>query len=147
MQLHVDDAFGEMAAFGEELADLAAPIALRYFRRKLQVESKADASPVTIADREIELAMRKKIRERFPDHGLFGEEHGLDKVDADKVWVIDPIDGTTSPACRPSARRSRISKEVLRKWVLSIIRFCMKGGSVVREGARAIMASVAPRVK
>jgi inositol-phosphate phosphatase/L-galactose 1-phosphate phosphatase/histidinol-phosphatase len=85
-----------IAAFAEQLADLAAPVALRYFRQKLVVESKADTSPVTIADREIELAMRRMIGERFPEHGLFGEEHGLDRADADCVWVLDPIDGTKS---------------------------------------------------
>ena len=85
-----------IAAFAEELADLAAPVALRYFRQKLVVESKADTSPVTIADREAELAMRRMIAERFPEHGLFGEEHGLDRADADCVWVLDPIDGTKS---------------------------------------------------
>ncbi|MGO4572447.1 histidinol-phosphatase [Microvirga sp. 2TAF3] len=86
----------EIAAFAERLADLAAPVARRYFRQKLVVESKADASPVTIADREIELAIRQAIRDSFPDHGLFGEEHGLDKADAERIWVIDPIDGTKS---------------------------------------------------
>ncbi|NIX76043.1 histidinol-phosphatase [Microvirga terricola] len=96
MQRHASGDFRRIAAFAEELTALAAPIALRYFRQKLLVESKADASPVTIADREIELAVRHKIRERFPDHGLFGEEHGLDKAEAERMWVIDPIDGTKS---------------------------------------------------
>jgi inositol-phosphate phosphatase/L-galactose 1-phosphate phosphatase/histidinol-phosphatase len=86
----------DIAAFAGTLADLAGPIALRYFRRTLVVESKADASPVTIADREIELAIRRMIGERFPEHGLFGEEHGLDRAGAECVWVIDPIDGTKS---------------------------------------------------
>jgi inositol-phosphate phosphatase / L-galactose 1-phosphate phosphatase / histidinol-phosphatase len=86
----------DIAAFAATLADLAAPVALRYFRQKLEVESKADASPVTIADREIELAIRQRIGERFPDHGLFGEEHGLDRAEAASLWVIDPIDGTKS---------------------------------------------------
>lgn len=85
-----------IAAFAERLADLAAPVALRYFRQTLVIESKADLSPVTIADREIELAMRRMIGERFPEHGLFGEEHGVERADADCVWVLDPIDGTKS---------------------------------------------------
>lgn len=85
-----------IAAFAEGLADLAGPIARQYFRQRLVVQSKADASPVTIADQEIELAIRRRIRESFPDHGLFGEEHGLDHADAERVWVIDPIDGTKS---------------------------------------------------
>ena len=69
MPLHDRTDLEIIAAFAEELADLAAPVALRYFRQKLVVESKADTSPVTIADREIELAMRRMIAERqfLPD--------------------------------------------------------------------------------
>ncbi|WP_245410850.1 histidinol-phosphatase [Microvirga flavescens] len=85
-----------ISAFAESLAELATPIALKYFRQRLAVETKADSSPVTIADREIELAIRDRIRERFPEHGLFGEEHGFEDAGADKIWVIDPIDGTKS---------------------------------------------------
>ena len=86
----------QVVAFAEGLADLAAPIALKYFRQKLAVEAKADASPVTVADREIEAAIRRRIRESFPEHGLFGEEHGFEGLDSERIWVIDPIDGTKS---------------------------------------------------
>ena len=62
------------------------------------VERKADESPVTIADREAETAMRKAIKQKFPDHGIFGEEEGMDLDGADSgyLWVLDPIDGTKS---------------------------------------------------
>jgi inositol-phosphate phosphatase / L-galactose 1-phosphate phosphatase / histidinol-phosphatase len=49
---------------------------------------------VTIADREIEVAIRERIEKAFPDHGIFGEETGRERCGADAVWVIDPIDGT-----------------------------------------------------
>lgn len=62
------------------------------------VEQKSDESPVTIADRKAEEAMRKIIKEKFPAHGIFGEEEGLDLEGADSgyLWVLDPIDGTKS---------------------------------------------------
>ncbi len=87
------DAFLDLAI---RLADTAAPIALKYFRTPLEIEAKADASPVTAADKEIEAAIRALIRDAFPDHGIFGEEEGTERIDAEYVWVLDPIDGTRS---------------------------------------------------
>lgn len=86
----------ELIAFAQSLADAVRPVALRYFRQPLAVESKADASPVTQADREIEALMRSMIRARFADHGILGEEYGAEQVANDHVWVLDPIDGTKS---------------------------------------------------
>ncbi|MGH8432816.1 MAG: histidinol-phosphatase [Solimonas sp.] len=86
----------DAAAFAESLADAAAPIALRYFRTPLAVATKVDMSPVTEADQEIEACIRRRIRERFPEHGLLGEEHGREPGSSDLTWVIDPIDGTKS---------------------------------------------------
>lgn len=62
----------------------------------LAVETKADASPVTIADRGAEELLRRLIGKKFPSHGLIGEELGSDRADAEFVWVLDPIDGTKS---------------------------------------------------
>lgn len=76
------------------LADIARPIAKRYFRTPLDIENKADESPVTIADRSIEAAMREEIERTFPDHGILGEEFGSVRLDGEAVWVLDPIDGT-----------------------------------------------------
>ena len=86
----------EAATFAESLANGAGEIALRYFRRPIAVDVKADASPVTEADRQIETLIRKRIRERYPSHGLLGEEHGRDAGSSSLTWVIDPIDGTKS---------------------------------------------------
>src|SRR5690606_38071826 len=52
--------------------------------------------PVTAADRAAEQAMRALIREKFPAHGVIGEEFGPERADAEYVWVLDPIDGTKS---------------------------------------------------
>jgi len=65
-----------------------------FFRARLGADDKADRSPVTIADRSAEQAMRAVLAERFPDHGILGEEYGLDRPDARFRWVLDPIDGT-----------------------------------------------------
>lgn len=82
------------AAFACELADLARPIASQYFGKPVPVDVKADDSPVTQADREIETAIREAILRQFPTHGFYGEETERFQTDAAYVWVIDPIDGT-----------------------------------------------------
>ena len=84
----------ELVALANSLADAARPIAARYFRTPVTVDDKADQSPVTIADREAETAMRTLLDSRVPQHGVFGEEHGAVRTDAEFVWVLDPIDGT-----------------------------------------------------
>ena len=76
------------------LADASRPILRSYYRRKLDVDIKSDASPVTRADREAEAAIRELINATFPDHGIFGEEFGKEREDAEYVWVLDPLDGT-----------------------------------------------------
>ena len=87
---------GELMAFAHELADAAAAVVGRYYRAPVTVESKLDASPVTIADREAERVMRELIRVRYPEHGIAGEEFGAEGAGAELVWHLDPIDGTKS---------------------------------------------------
>jgi inositol-phosphate phosphatase/L-galactose 1-phosphate phosphatase/histidinol-phosphatase len=81
-------------ALAERLAEASGPIVRRHFRTDFDVEAKQDASPVTIADREAEAAMRALIEQAYPEHGIFGEEHGFVRTDAEVAWVLDPIDGT-----------------------------------------------------
>jgi inositol-phosphate phosphatase/L-galactose 1-phosphate phosphatase/histidinol-phosphatase len=83
-------------ALAEALADAARAVITGYFRQKLAVDDKSDRSPVTVADREAEAAMRRLIEARFPDHGILGEEHGSVRAEAEHLWVLDPIDGTKS---------------------------------------------------
>ncbi|HEX2114257.1 MAG TPA: inositol monophosphatase family protein, partial [Alphaproteobacteria bacterium] len=80
----------------QRLADVSGDIARRYFRTRFAVDDKEDRSPVTIADREAETAMRALIARTFPQHGIIGEEHGREREGASHVWVLDPIDGTKS---------------------------------------------------
>ena len=78
-----------------EAARNASEIALKSFRRPLEIERKDDASPVTVADRECEMEIRRIIEAAFPDHAVFGEEYGQ-SGDHRCLWLIDPIDGTRS---------------------------------------------------
>jgi inositol-phosphate phosphatase/L-galactose 1-phosphate phosphatase/histidinol-phosphatase len=87
------DAFVILA---ERLAEAVRPIVMGYFRSGVTIDDKADTTPVTVADREAETAMRRLIADACPDHGILGEEYGADRVDATYVWVLDPIDGTKS---------------------------------------------------
>ncbi len=79
-----------------EVAQLAARTAMQWYRRGVDVELKGDGSPVTIADREAERVAREWIAARFPGDGLHGEEYGLERADAPRRWMLDPIDGTKS---------------------------------------------------
>ncbi|MFC3694580.1 histidinol-phosphatase [Chenggangzhangella methanolivorans] len=89
----------DFAAFVDKLATASADAILPFFRTSLGVEDKthgAGFDPVTAADKAGESVMRAMIRETFPGHGIIGEEHGDLAVDAEYVWVLDPIDGTRS---------------------------------------------------
>lgn len=83
-----------LIAAAEAAADVAGAVIRPFFRAGLAAELKSDQSPVTLADRSAELAIRAVLSERFPDHGLMGEEFGIERPDARFRWVLDPIDGT-----------------------------------------------------
>ena len=78
-------------------ADAAAKVTLASFRQAVAVENKAGPGgfdPVTIADREAELAIRNVLVGHFPDVGFLGEEHEAIEGSSGLMWVVDPIDGT-----------------------------------------------------
>jgi histidinol-phosphatase len=83
-----------LLAAAEAAADVAGAVIRPFFRAGVATDQKSDRSPVTIADRSAERAMRAVLAERFPDHGILGEEFGLDQPDAPMRWVLDPVDGT-----------------------------------------------------
>jgi inositol-phosphate phosphatase / L-galactose 1-phosphate phosphatase / histidinol-phosphatase len=87
------DAFLDLAL---RLADAAGSEIRPHFRNLAAVEEKPDLTPVTVADRAAEAAMRTLIEAHFPDHGILGEEFGQVRGNAEYVWVLDPIDGTKS---------------------------------------------------
>jgi len=83
-------------ALALELADIADEISLARFRAlDLHVENKPDRSPVTDADRSVELALKKLLAEKAPNDALIGEEFG-NTGEASRTWIIDPIDGTAN---------------------------------------------------
>jgi histidinol-phosphatase len=89
----------DFAAFVDQLATASGDAILPFFRTSLGVEDKGSAAgfdPVTAADRAAENAMRSLIKQSFPAHGIVGEEYGNERVNAEYVWVLDPIDGTKS---------------------------------------------------
>jgi myo-inositol-1(or 4)-monophosphatase len=75
-------------------ADAAAEAVRPYFRMGLVPDDKADDSPVTLADRAAEQAMRAVLAARCPEHGIIGEEFGATGAGEGLRWVLDPIDGT-----------------------------------------------------
>jgi inositol-phosphate phosphatase/L-galactose 1-phosphate phosphatase/histidinol-phosphatase len=83
-----------LVAFGIELAELSRGIIHSHSILDVNHEIKTDGSPVTPVDREIEQKLRELIDARYPGHGVFGEEFPNRDTDAERVWVIDPIDGT-----------------------------------------------------
>ena len=86
----------ELLRLAALLADESGAIIQRHFRTGIAVDDKADLTPVTVADRQAEAAMRRIIEQHVPAHGIIGEEYGPERPDAAYVWVLDPIDGTKS---------------------------------------------------
>jgi histidinol-phosphatase len=77
-----------------DAARAAAEVIRRYYQRNVAVTIKADKSPVTQADVESEKVIRELLASRFPTHGFYGEETGQSALDAEYLWLVDPIDGT-----------------------------------------------------
>jgi inositol-phosphate phosphatase / L-galactose 1-phosphate phosphatase / histidinol-phosphatase len=89
------DAFESLAvALADDARAMFVPCLAARDVQALGVQAKADASLVTALDRAIEERMRRRIEQQHPTHGIYGEEHGHVRLDADWVWVLDPIDGT-----------------------------------------------------
>jgi histidinol phosphatase-like enzyme (inositol monophosphatase family) len=89
----INERFKRAVQFAQEAGD----VTLTYFRQSsLEVEQKADHSPVTIADRSAEERLRSRIEEHFPDDSILGEEYGSRIGTSGYQWVLDPIDGTKS---------------------------------------------------
>jgi histidinol phosphatase-like enzyme (inositol monophosphatase family) len=86
-------------ALAHRLADAAGSAIRPFFRGDIGVEAKLDASPVTLADRAAEGAMRRILAAEAGRDGIIGEEFGSERESSSRVWVLDPIDGTVSFAC------------------------------------------------
>jgi myo-inositol-1(or 4)-monophosphatase len=89
----------DFTSFVEQLAQVSGEAILPFFRSSIQADDKSRGGifdPVTEADHAGEVAMRRLITQAFPAHGIIGEEFGAHAIDAEYVWVLDPIDGTKS---------------------------------------------------
>ena len=95
-RIHSELDNAELAVFLSSLSAVSRPIIAHWFRAHPDIEIKADTSPVTIADKTVELALRDAIASRFPGDDILGEEHDVTRGDGSTgyQWVIDPIDGT-----------------------------------------------------
>lgn len=93
------DELSRIADLTTSLASLSRPIIYQWFRQNPEISKKADASPVTIADKAVEDALRTAIHQAFPSHNIIGEEDGTTTHNSPYTWVIDPIDGTRAFSC------------------------------------------------
>jgi len=96
------DELSELTSFAEELADISGKVIMPHFRERIAIHNKLGDKgfdPVTEADRAAEDAIRKRIKIRYPAHGITGEEHGYERGISPLNWVLDPIDGTRAFMC------------------------------------------------
>lgn len=88
---------GELIGFALDLVGQAGQLTERFFRTNaLDIETKPDGTPVTVADKQAEQLIRTAIAEEFPNDAIVGEEFGVTAAGSGREWVIDPIDGTKS---------------------------------------------------
>lgn len=120
----------DLLDFAVDLAWRAGRVTLAYYQTGVAAESKADASPVTIADREAERLLRERIEARFPEHGIVGEEFGVTRPDAQYRWVLDPIDGTRPFVHGVPFYGVMVALEVEDDAVLGVLHFPALGESV-----------------
>lgn len=109
--------------FLSEVSLKAGTIVRRHFNAAVEFERKADDSPVTKADREVELFLRESLEKRYPEYSIFGEEFGEVKKPSAYRWILDPIDGTKSFVLRTPLFGVMIALERDREPVLGSIFF------------------------
>jgi inositol-phosphate phosphatase/L-galactose 1-phosphate phosphatase/histidinol-phosphatase len=98
-QIHSRLSNAELADFLRGLPSVSRPIISSWFRSGGTIEWKADDSPVTLADKSTELALRDALIAQFPDDDILGEEHAPHHGNSGYAWVVDPIDGTRAFIC------------------------------------------------
>ena len=98
MAFHIPNKIETRFALARAIAEEAGALALDYFDRRetLVIEQKRDPQDVvSIADRDVEQLIRRRVTEKFPEDGFLGEEYGLQPGTSGLTWVVDPIDGTS----------------------------------------------------
>ena len=109
----------ELAA-AHEIADLAGELALSFFRHDPEVRWKPDATPVTEADIAVETMVRDELARRFPADAIRGEEGGSEGS-GDRVWIVDPIDGTANYAAGIQIWSTLLALRVDGTYVLGVV--------------------------
>jgi histidinol-phosphatase len=133
-----------------DAAERASAIARSLFQRNIEVRIKADKSPVTEADTGCEIAIREILETRFPSHGFFGEETGSRDVNAENLWLVDPIDGTKAfvreyPMFSTQIallRRGEIVLGVSSAPVYGELAYAERGGGAYLNGRRVAVSQV-----
>jgi len=137
-------------AFAHRLADQAGEIAMSYFRHDPEVTWKPDATPVTEADIATEAMIREEIRRAFPDDAIRGEEGGVEGS-SDRMWIVDPIDGTRNYAMGIQIWANLLSLMVGDEYVLGLANApalgeryaAVKGGGATWNGEPMHVSDVA----
>jgi myo-inositol-1(or 4)-monophosphatase len=131
-----------------ELAEKSGDFIRPYFASPdLAIETKSDQTPVTIADRGAEELMRRMIRGRFPGHGILGEEFGPENMEAEFVWVLDPIDGTRAFAAATPLFGTLIALKHQGQPVLGVIHQPVLRQLVIGDGRRTTLNGRPVRVR
>ena len=131
-----------------DITSNASAIPAREFSLLLDIDLKEDESPVTRADRATETFIREALTARFPYDGIYGEEFGVSGLDHNRVWVVDPIDGTKSFVTGVPLFGMLLALIEKGETILGIVRFpalnqvyaAIKGGTATKDG-KAIHAS------
>ncbi|MCB0324586.1 MAG: hypothetical protein KDD69_13480 [Bdellovibrionales bacterium] len=133
----------ELYAFGTTLIEECRALVLELWEQNsYESELKSDKSPVTQVDIRAEELLRARINERYPDHGILGEEFGTTNTDSDYCWTIDPIDGTDNLVRRIPTFGTMLGLSYKQVPVLGYLDhpalgFCLSGGKglgVTRNG-------------
>jgi histidinol-phosphatase len=140
-----DAAFLDHAlAVALEAARDAGRCIMNYFRRGVAVEIKADATPVTIADREAEDIIRNALKHAFPDHAILGEERGREG-EGEFLWLVDPLDGTKSFVRGTPFFSTQIALMHAGELVLGVSHAAAYGETMwARRGGGAFLEDIAP---
>ena len=110
----------EELAFAEELADRAGHMALSYFRNDPEVTWKPDSTPVTEADIAVEAMIRRELSRRFPNDAIRGEEGGIEGS-SERMWIVDPIDGTRNFAAGIQIWANLLALKVGDEYVMGLV--------------------------
>lgn len=138
-------------AAAREAAAAAAEVILHYWRKGVDVELKSDDTPVTVADREAELAIRRILTAALPEAAIYGEEFGLEGSRDGLLWLVDPLDGTKSFVRRTPFFSTQIALMHAGELVLGVssapvygeTMWAHAGGGAWLEGSRVSVAPTA----